>query len=293
MSGRRPGDRGQPEPSTASDAVPPPAAIQEHLDLTGRHGALATPIDFRTQADAAPSHGANPPRFVFGEIVRLARATGTESDARGRPFDARVLVGKEFAVLGASPSDDGEEWRIHLRVERSGSVMECPEGALEPTGLIEVVSEDGSCDTVPIDPSRHRGWRDDLMLEVTSAVHSRSEAAALAEEIAIVVSDLVRTDAVEWQVDEPDVVPYPITLWVWPVGDALKAFEQLVESADEGWHDDEDESIFISSRWERGGCDRVFLTPAVRSAELTYRRWSTPRRRRRRDPLGPSESVSS
>jgi hypothetical protein len=286
--------REQPEPSPASHAAVPSlaAAIEGHLDLRRRQAALGKPPDTDPRTVAPPSDQGNPPRFLFGEIVRLAQASGTETDERGGAFDAGPLVEKEFAVLGASPSDDREGWRIHLRADRIGTVIEVPESALEPTGWIEVVDATGGCDQVPIDPSRHRGWRDDLMLEIASPVRSRATATALAEEIATVVRGLVTSDAVEWQIDEPGAVPYPITLWVWPAGDALTAFDQLVQSVGGGWHHDEDESLFISSRWERGGGDRVFLSPAVRSAELTYRCWTTPRPRAQRERAANPGDIS-
>jgi hypothetical protein len=87
-----------------------------------------------------------------------------------------------------------------------------------------------------------------------------------------------------------------VTLWVHGIGDVLDVYGRILDLADRGagpdetggwypdswfdgaWEHDNDESSFISARWTRvEGAE--FLTPAVREAEVSYRRWMSPRRR--------------
>jgi hypothetical protein len=69
---------------------------------------------------------------------------------------------------------------------------------------------------------------------------------------------------------------FDLTLWLYPGSDAPELFERLASSS--GWRLQPDDTRFLTARWEPG--DEGFLAErAVRSAELTYRCWTSPRRR--------------
>jgi hypothetical protein len=225
---------------------------------------------------------ARPPKFLFAEVVRVVGATGSETDDLDEPIDAAALIGQEFVVQGARPTNDQQGWVIHLWVEALDVVCDVPEEGLEQTGLIEVTDADGRVERVPLDPDKDRGWRDDVLLELVTETRSKQQAARIAKTAVAAVGERVEAEEVKWRLTGWRAEPLEITLWVFPVGDALAAFERLVGSPKRGWQHDEDEGVFISSRWERPAADDVvFLASGVRSAEVTYRRWTSPKRRSR------------
>ena len=224
---------------------------------------------------------ARPPKFLFAEVALIVGHTGTERDDFDDPVDVERLIGQEVVVQGARPTDDQRAWLIDVFVESIDTVVwDFSEGSLESTGLIEITDEHGNAERVPLDPARHRPWRDDVMIELETEAAVKEEAEALAESVAAALRELVDVDEVDWRLSEWKDEPFRITLWVYPSGDALEAFEAIVGAPAQGWERDEDESIFVSSRWERqSGPATVFLSPGVRAADVTYRRWTSPKRR--------------
>jgi hypothetical protein len=232
--------------------------------------------------EAGPRKGEpGPPQFLFAEVVRVVDSTGAETDDFGTRIDTRPLIGRELVVLGASPTGDRDGWLIHLAGGELG-ICCIPELALEHTGLIEVAAESGAAEQVPLDPGRHRGWRDDVMVELELDCDSPEGIRAVAETCLAGIRALVETDALDWRPAEPSERPRSITIWVYPSGDALETFERITESVGAGWRHDRDDDVFVSSLWERTVPGATFLSPGVRSAEVTYRCWASPRRRSRR-----------
>jgi hypothetical protein len=228
-------------------------------------------------ADAlAPNH---PPKFVHGEVARVVTATGDERDASDEPLDAQFLIDHEVIVLGAQPTAAQDGWTIHAWVESLDDDSSFPEEALVSAGEIELEDEDGSKHREPLDPTRDR-WRDDVLLTVTTDTTSSAEAKAIAERAAETLAGIERVGEVEWRLTEWSYGPVWITLWAWSDIDALEAFEEIVALTSEGWEHDEDERIFITSKWTRIG-ESQFLAAGVQEAEVCYRRWTTPRRRSR------------
>jgi hypothetical protein len=217
----------------------------------------------------------HPPKFLFAEVVRIVGATGAETDEWDDPLDVEPLMGREYVVQGAHPTDDQEDWIITLWLDDLQALCDFPEEALEATGLIELTEGDGRVLRVPLDPEQDRGWRDDVMVELETETTSEAEARAIAEAATAQLRGLVDVDELDWRLNEP----FRVTLWVVPRGDALDAFERIVDSLPVAWQHDEDESVFISSHWERSDDGDVLVEPRVRAADVTYRRWTSPRRR--------------
>ncbi len=232
-------------------------------------------------ANGLSTADARPPKFLFAEVVRIVGHTGTEKDDFDDPVDVEGLIGQEVVVQGARPTEDQRAWWIDVFVDSIDTVVwDFSEASLEGTGLIEITDEHGNAQRVPLDPARYGPWRDDIMIEIESATVAEDEAQALAEAAAAELRELVAVDEVDWRLVESKNEPFGITLWVYPTGDALEAFEQIVGATPQGWEHDDDESVFISSRWGRqSGDPTVFLSPGVRAADVTYRRWTTPKRR--------------
>lgn len=228
-------------PNDAGSALA--AAIEEHLELRRRRAGLTPPVP-----------DGRPPGFLFSEVVRVAGESG------------------DCVVMGAVPASDGQGWVMHLRGEL-GTVRELVEDVLSPTGWLEVVDDAGAVERVPLDRTRHRGWRDDVMVELELPSPEAAESVEAAVR-ALVGAGSVAVDA--------SGGPQALTVWLFPDGDALDAFEQLIASVDAGWEHDEDESLFLTSRWKQQAAADVFLAPGVIAAEVTYRRWMSPERRGRR-----------
>jgi hypothetical protein len=223
---------------------------------------------------------ARPPKFLPGEVVRIVAAKGTEKDDFGDPVDAENLIGEEAIVQGARPTDDQRAWLIDVFVGSDSLVWDFSEAYLASTGLVEIMDERGNTQRVSLDPAQHRPWRDDLLIGLETETTVTEEVEALAKEAAAALRKLVDVDEIEWRLDERKDEPFGITLWAYPTGDALEAFVKIVGTPAQGWEYDEDESIFISARWERqSGTPVIFLSPGVRAADVSYRRWTSPKRR--------------
>jgi hypothetical protein len=168
-------------------------------------------------------------------------------------------------------------------------ICELPEAGLAATGWIEVEAADGVTEQVPLDRGRHRPWRDDVMIELAVEAGAPGGVDGVVKRASTAIRELVETDAIDWRV--VTFPPNEVILWVYPRGDALAAFEDLVGSVGSVWVDDRDESLFISSSWEPAGDGSSFLMPGIRSAEVTYRRWTSPARRSRLDAGGREETA--
>jgi hypothetical protein len=222
-----------------------------------------------------------PPRFLFAEVVRIIGGAGGAKDDLDDPVDVGALIGHEGVVQGARPSDDHRAWLIDVLLDSNDSmVWDISEDSLEATGLIEEPSQDGASERVSLDHAKHGPWRDDVMIDVETDTRVEEEAEAVAAAAAAALRELVSADSVDWRLGEWKDRPYSITLWVYPLGDALEAFQRIVASSNRGLEHDEDESVFISASWDRNaGEGAAFLAPGVRKADVTYRRWTSPTRR--------------
>lgn len=218
-----------------------------------------------------------PPKFVPHEVVRVVAATGRERDENDDPFDATSEIGREAVVQGAVP--DGEGWMLRVRIEAHDEIFEFPEDALETTGKLVANEDADSTETRPHDPERDR-WRDDVLLSVITDTRDAGRAAEIAEDAAAVLAGLDRVDEVEWRLSGWEDEPYWIELWAWSDTDALKAFGDIVGLVGEGWEHDEDEEVFVSSKWTQVG-GATFLALGISEADVSYRRWTSPERRSR------------
>jgi hypothetical protein len=217
------------------------------------------------------------PRFVPHEIVRIAAATGRERDFFDEPFDAGSVVGQEAVVQGAMP--DGNGWVISVWVESTDDLYYFPEDALETTDRVTEHGDDDLTATAPLDPGRDR-WRDDVLLNVVTDTINRELAEAIAEDAAETLAAIEGVDEVEWRLEEWTDEPYRITLWAWSDTDVLQTFGRIVSHVDSGWEHDEDEELFVTSKWQQIE-DGTFLAPGIREAAISYRRWMSPVRRSR------------
>jgi hypothetical protein len=218
---------------------------------------------------------------VYGEFARVVRATGAERGVLDEPLDARPFVGQEVVVVGAeaTPAQDG--WMTAAVITSLDDVYYFPEEALEATGEVELEDIDGSKRRVPLDRTRDR-WRDDVLLTLTTDTTNPTDAKAIAERAAAALSAIASVAEVQWRVVQWAEERVEITLWAWSDGDALDAFADIVGVTNDGWEHDEDESLFIVSRWTRVGKSE-FLAAGVERADVCYRCWMTPRRRSRAD----------
>jgi len=210
------------------------------------------------------------------EIVRIATATEGARDVFDEPFDAATVVGQEAVVEGAMPHGDG--WVIHAWVESLDDVYDFPEDALESTGRVSVQGE-GSTRDRQLDPDQDR-WRDDVLVEAATDTTDPALAAAIAKDAAGTLATIQGVDEVDWRLEQWTDEPHHITLWAWSYGDALQAFGRIVSLVESGWEHDDDEEVFVTSRWKQSD-DRAFLARGIRELEVSYRRWTSPVRRSR------------
>ena len=262
---------------------------------------------YRQFVTVEPEPVAGPPRFEFGEIVRVVAATGQERDGLGEPFDARDLIGQEVSVQGATPTAAQDGWIIHGWAESMGDVVDFPESALQHTGQIEVRGDDGMVRRVVHTAASGRPWRDDVLIALVTATRNAVEAEATSRRAVEVLCRIGGVDTVEWRIEELPNEPAHVTLWVYGTGDVLDVYGRILDLVNRGampdehnewypsswfdgaWEHDNDQSCFISSRW---ACTEgaQFLAPAVRAAEVSYRRWTSPRRRTRNEIGRPRPS---
>lgn len=228
---------------------------------------------------AANGLSEQPPKFVYGEVVRVVKLTGRERAMSVNPLDAQSLIGCEAIVVGAEPTAAQDGWAIQTWVESVENYWEFAEEALETTGEVEVEDDEGPKHRRPLDRERDR-WRDDVLLTLTTETTNAGEANAIAERAAATLSDVPAVDEVTWRLTEWKDGPFWITVWVWSGLDALEAFRQIIDLAGGGWQHDENGNQFVTSLWMRGG-DSEFLAPGVVTADVSYRRWTSPRRRSR------------
>jgi hypothetical protein len=95
------------------------------------------------------------------------------------------------------------------------------------------------------------------------------------------LQSLDEVSAVQWRVDNViDDQRASVSMWVWSDGDALRAFAQIVALVPDGW-ENQDDDLFIGSRWTASDSTAPFLSEGVLTASVTYRRWASPVRRSR------------
>lgn len=249
-----------------------------------------------------------PPRFELGEIVRIVAVTGDEGDGLDGLVDPHDLIGREVSVQGATPTVAQDGWIIHVWVEPMRDIVDLPESALQHVGEIEVVGDAGEVRRVVHTAASGRPWRDDVLLTLATATGNPVAARATSQRAVEVLRRIDGVDTVDWRVRELPNEPAGVTLWVYGTGDVLQVFGRILDLADRGAEPDEgngwypgswfdgawehdDEGSLINSRWTRTE-GTEFLAPAVCRAEVSYRRWTSPRRRSRAEigrqlPYGP------
>jgi hypothetical protein len=179
---------------------------------------------------------------------------------------------------------------IHAGVHALGDTYAFPEEALEGTGLVETVTDDGAAMRVPLDPERDRPWRDDVLIWLRTSTTDGDEAAKIAECAAATLAGVTGVDQIDWRIDVVRDEPVPVSMWAWSDGDALEAFARILGLASDGWEHEADEDMFVTSKWTRRD-DGEFLAPGVEEADVSYRRWTNPRRRSRSD-IHPSDAET-
>jgi hypothetical protein len=222
----------------------------------------------------APAEG-GPPRFLYGEVVHVtAGDVRTVAEANG--LEPRRLAHEDLVVDGASPTGARDGWILHLRAPRLERSLDLPEGLLQPTGWIEVAGESGEAEQVPLEASRHRPWRDDVMLELAVEASTDEGARALAARVEQRLRELAPGVPLGLAPPEDLGPAFDLTFWLYPLEDALELFERITSGP--GWRPAPNDGVFPAARWEPVG-GGFMDERAVRSAEFTYRCWTSPARR--------------
>ncbi len=211
--------------------------------------------------------------------------TGQEVDGCSEGFDAATLVGREGTVEGAMPAPDQAGWTVAVWLDDDMHFL--AEDALAATGKVAVLAANG-VDWVPRDATNGRPWRDDVLIVLTTDTADPDGAEAVVRRAAQTLRAIDDVDRVDWRVDaawhESDGsvdAPAEASVWVWSNGDVLEVYARIINSGpDRGWDHDQSESTFITSRWNRTD-DEWFLALGIEAADVTYRRWTSPRRRSR------------
>ncbi|MGI8329818.1 hypothetical protein ACRYCC_07610 [Actinomadura scrupuli] len=220
--------------------------------------------------------GPQVPRFLFGEIVKITKATGQElqwDDLEfDQPVDVSALIGEEVYVNGARPTEDRLDWMCIVWAPSLQAMLTVPEEILEPTGRFEIKA-DG-------EQILGRPWRDDVAIDLYTLTHDVSEAENIARAAAAGLEALDDVREVVWEVTRWAHTPASVSMWAWSHGDALQLFAQVIAQAPDGW-EESDGPTFINSLWDSAESTGQFLAPEVRTAFVTYRRWTNPARRSR------------
>jgi hypothetical protein len=265
-----------------------------------------------------------PPKFRFGEIVRITGNVGETYWLANRAYPSDMFLGQEVAVREAFPARDHKGWRIGVAVpdpavERGPELegLAFPEDLLETTGLVEAWELGKYLGLVPLarlaDTPPFRDWlRVDLLTNVLHPGESESDedgddSAENAAEWALVDSSLepIRKGATAsvralldpeydgaW-VEQLDDRPGYTSLmdFLEPPGDIVDAYERLTASPERGWvHDENDHGRPLSIWLEplRGPSKTAaFLAPGIKKAEVECTCHSSPRSHSRRAPLYP------
>jgi hypothetical protein len=230
-------------------------------------------------------HHRRSPKFRYGERVRVVACTGREVEEGGDPVDAAALVGGEGVVMEAVPNPERDGWLIGISTDRWTTYF--AEDSLKRTGYGWNREPSDFAEYVPLKDARLKKWKDNITVTLTLDWYLKGKDATKKEDRRVEAAlksaarslrELVPTKK---KVGGTSVVdasePMEITLWLYPSGDALEAYERIVAQPSRAWMHGENDKGFLESLWQRPITEAVdFLIPGVDEARVTCEYYSSP-----------------
>src|SRR4051812_33859993 len=183
-------------------------------------------------------------------------------------------------VTAIHRSEDRTSWDVRLHeVNEADEASELeptvPEADLESLGLVELDWDE----FVPIETVEPWHWRDDVKIDLHAGLTDPASAERLAERVTPLLRKIGRTQEIAFEAEEEDDGSFAAVIWVYPrAGTFVEYFGDLVAAGpDSGWRRDP-ESDYAAVEWRAELADEgaSFLDPAVRSARLLCRCWTSP-----------------